>query len=584
MSAPLASRRVRRAIVATGVFALSMVSSQAQLEWPSPFRDMRNSSYQPTAIDASSVEVSWFRDFGPGADVSPPLLTEHGAIASIRGQKILTAFDPATGATIWELPFAATQSLGAPVYSEGRIYVFSDPNSGLVRFHCIRASDGLSLYSTELPTFNPIRSGLTIHAGAAYFTIGQNVGALSLANGQMLWEMPAYPNSGEYLPAVFGERAFFYADRTSTSTGLLAFHRETGVALPGFQAPPPLTFLSTYPFERPAVLDGRGRAFLVESGDLLAFDANTGQLLWRRSGGYQFAPAVRGDVVYVGGFFDLDALNSFTGTPLWERTGSFGTGLVVTDSHLIVTDNNHLTFLALDTGTAERSVPPLWGSYTLAAGTLLCTQSGQGYVFGLRYRARPFVSSVSPVRRSAHVPPGPVTIRGSGFVSPTATRVFFGGFEAATVQVIDDGELSCMPPTLEAGFYDLRVENAQGSSVANRAFAATPALGISPQPTIGSTMRLALESEAGHSHLLLYGGPPAISVPLPGYAGTLCIAVPGVLSVVAFTPEARANLDFALPNDPALQNVPLLLQSLSGPLFGGPGITAWTNCEVLVIG
>ncbi|MBK9387874.1 MAG: PQQ-binding-like beta-propeller repeat protein [Planctomycetes bacterium] len=580
-----AIRHPFRSILVAGALALPLAPAQAQLEWPQRFRDARNSSYQPTVIDASSVEVLWFRDFGAGANLTPPLLTEHGALTTVRSQRILTALDPATGATRWALPFTATDQLTGPAYADGKVYVFAKPTSGLVRLHCIRASDGARLASPEIPSFNMPTYGLALYDGAGYFLMDHKVAAISLATGLMLWETVAYSNGRSHLPAVLGERVYAPSERTSTSVGLLAFHRTTGAALPGFQVPPPTLSPPTYPPERPPVLDGRGRAFYVDGGDLLAFDTSTGQLLWRRNGPYHFAPAVRDDVVYVGGFSDLDALSSVTGVPLWERTGSFGlSGLVVTDSHVLVTEGNYLKLFTLANGTVERSLAPLWGTCTLAAGAMLCTQESQGYLFGLRYRARPFVSSLSPVRLSAHEPTVPVTVRGSGFLSPSPTRVFFGGSEASLVQVLGDGELRCTPPTLESGFYDLRVENAQGEGALERAFAVTPSLGISAQPRIGSSMRVSLESEAGHSHLLLFGAPPAVSIPLPGYAGTLCVAVPGLLSIVAFSPAARADLDFAIPDDPALQNAPLLLQSLSGPLLGGAGITAWTNCVELVIG
>lgn len=69
-----------------------------------------------------------------------------------------------------------------------------------------------------------------------------------------------------------------------------------------------------------AAADGLVFASTVASGELLAVDALTGKLLWKRTGVEQYpsAPTVAGDAVYVGYLDSVQAFSARTGHQRWS--------------------------------------------------------------------------------------------------------------------------------------------------------------------------------------------------------------------------------------------------------------------------
>jgi outer membrane protein assembly factor BamB len=559
----------------------------AQASWSHRHADELNSNYLPLELDAAGLRFAWRRQFAAGSDVSKALIVPEGVLLSLTRGRAMLLLDPATGADRWQLTFPGASSVSPPSYADGRLYFFTSSGVNDAQFRCHRASDGVELYQRAVFRNDQPRSGGTLADGRLLHESRLGFAAFEIATGAELWDGPIESSMGGYVPAVLGGRAYVPRDPNSPSAGINVVEASTGIVLPPLttsHGAPPIG--SLYP-DRTVAIDRSGRfAAIVDRGTLMVFDLASGELAWRLHGGYDQVSAIRDGVIYASGFRAFDARELATGRIVWSQptpASSFDYGCIVTDSHAFLTRDGRVGVFDLTTGAMQRELDA-YGICSIAPGLLMVIASNQGIVSAFAFDARPGVVSLEPSTHSAFAnPPARVRVRGSGFAENPSLRVFFGGSEATDISVLSDAELVCTPPSLSSGDYDVRIEDARGSDVLVDGYSRIPSLALLGARAIDSELTVRLRSAAGDFHVILYGAPPSVRVATPSYQGELCIAVPGMLALFAFDPRPEVTLRLAVPGDPALVGVPLLLQSLSGPLLAQPHDTAWTNCESLIL-
>ena len=321
-----------------------------------------DSRAQVTAHSTNGQRV-WSRNLTPAADSADDASGGGLAVAGNRlfvttGFGEVTALDAATGNILWvqDLSSAAT---GAPTYSDNVVYLVTRNSIGWA----IDAASGRILWQVLGATSD---SGVT--GGAAPAVAGGQV-IFPLSSGQLIGAL-AGPGNQVWAASVAGERRG------------RAFSRFSDISAD------------------PVVANGVVYAG-NHSGRAAAFDANTGQRVWRANEGALSPVAVAGGSVFmVSDEARLLRLDAATGEPIWARDLPFFTrnriarrdetyshyGPILAGGRLILASNdgqlrlfdpvsgNLIGTVALPDGAARNPV--------VAGGTLyIVTENGQLHAF-----------------------------------------------------------------------------------------------------------------------------------------------------------------------------------------------------------
>lgn len=348
----------------------------------------------------------------PGAD-----WTQHHGDAAHTGA---TGAQDAGRVLAWSYRTEGTFLTGSPVIQDGVVYAGTrDENGeGNSRIHAVDMVTGKKLWDFEVP--QSIHGSLAVADGLVFApTLGSELYAVDAKSGELKWqaapEEAPEPNNqrtyGYYAPTVEGHTVIWpYQTRYGIGTAgvIKALDSRTGeqiwaspmsgnqmsdgtaavedgVVYVGNQtADRVLAYdlatgkqLWTGPTALGSWQDGvptaaGGRVFIGADNGISARDAKTGQILWIyrsphtsmvSSGATPSAPAVKGDVVYMG--FPsgaVTALDARTGAVIWDRVlpgdiyhGGIASSPVVAGDNVFVGSNNgNFYALAADTGQ------PLW--------------------------------------------------------------------------------------------------------------------------------------------------------------------------------------------------------------------------------
>ena len=212
----------------------------------------------------------------------------------------------------------------------------------------------------------------------------------------------------------------------------------------------------------------------------------------------------------------------------------------------------------------------------------LPNENGAGAAIVYAFRSPPTLASVAPVRGDHHGGTA-VTLLGSGFALANSLQVTFGGAAATGVVVVDDATITCVTPATASGPLDVGVSHDAGSTAAAGAFAATPATLLEGDDFLGGSFTQRTFCAQNDWLLGVLGQAPEVSIPIHPFEGVLAVS-PFVVEFIVHQGTDEFDLDFTIPNDPALVSVEVLFQSLAGPQLVGAGKSgAWTNCAHLVI-
>jgi outer membrane protein assembly factor BamB len=244
-----------------------------------------------------------------------PTIVDGMVLIAQSGQ--LLALNASNGETYWNVQHIA--SSGTPIVDEGRVYaVTTRAGIGKVGLMAAELATGRELWrNDDLPGM--VSGQPAAGNGLVYANVGEvTVVALDGKTGEMLWQQPT---SGRVdSPVVAGDTVYVAGYK-----GMLALDANTGVLRwrklgePDNAAPEPGDDLTT---RLPAVADG-AIYFVRGTDSLRALDAETGELTWvlaREGSNFSgtIQPIVTADAVIVDIDNLLRAFDLETGEPLWE--------------------------------------------------------------------------------------------------------------------------------------------------------------------------------------------------------------------------------------------------------------------------
>lgn len=229
----------------------------------------------------------------------------------------------ATGAQAWQFITAYYDRVSqTPTVADGVVY----DTDWFGSLFALDAKTGTELWAAQLPTGTGLGSGSspTVANGVVYIDSPGRLNAIDATNGGLLWSHQPGTSTGlGSAPAVLigGSVAGGEVIAGETDGNLYAYVASTGALLwskPGGGA------------SKPAIVGGN--VYMGSSnGTIYARNVSTGALVWKyATGGAVYPPAVAGSTVFAssaGG--NLYALNAATGAVLWAKAMNPGTAPAV---------------------------------------------------------------------------------------------------------------------------------------------------------------------------------------------------------------------------------------------------------------
>jgi eukaryotic-like serine/threonine-protein kinase len=284
------------------------------------------------AVDAATGAVRWTAPTGALINLSSPAVEGGRVFIGSTDQK-LYAFDAATGAQLWTATTGrAIQA--PPSEADGVVYAASD------QLYAFDAATGALIWSAD--TGGPVLFSSPTPVGGRVFvgafdtaTLFGMLEAFDATTGARLWTATGF-GAIQGAPVVVGNSVYIGA----SAFGVKAFDASTGAEL--WTTNTTGSIINT-----PAVANGR--LYVADQvGNMYGLDASTGAIVWKtsiltRAERFEFSsPALANGVVYIGGSDaigtsgQLWAFDAATGSVLWSVfvSGVVSASVAVADGRL----------------------------------------------------------------------------------------------------------------------------------------------------------------------------------------------------------------------------------------------------------
>jgi outer membrane protein assembly factor BamB len=276
-----------------------------------------HTGFVPADFNPASFTRRWSLAGGAayltGAQV--PALDNGRAFVTHRNDEGLwevVAIDEASGEIAWRHAVDRTTHLNPPAAAHGSVYFTTTSTLGTSEFLSISQINGGYMFRAALPVpdlvsyFAPTVSGDAVYASAGK---GRMLKFRSQTS-QLDFSSAALPSFASWTPALDGGQAYVFLDKRlyalNTADGSVAydiFDQEANVFSSTAEAP---------------VLGG-GKAFVVKSDRVVAFDLQTRARAWTRPVGTGPQPALGNGALYViDDSSRLEAIDPATGALLWQ--------------------------------------------------------------------------------------------------------------------------------------------------------------------------------------------------------------------------------------------------------------------------
>ena len=253
------------------------------------------------AANVADVTQRWISPTNGGVESSPVVAGELAYAATKKGD--ITAFNRFTGEQVWTFHHVR-RGIATPAVAHGVLFTGDEEF-----LYALDARTGEYLWSVD--PGGKVDTAPAVDGGVVYVTVWDSpqagLYAFDAATGTKLWSFNPEPY-GSFSPPAVGDGLVFFG----SVTRIYAVDSDTGVGRWEYDP-------SYWAFEfSPSVEDGR--LYVSSSdGNLYAFDAATGELLWKTFCFADSSPALSNGVVYVNGTY-ASALDADTGQLLWEKT------------------------------------------------------------------------------------------------------------------------------------------------------------------------------------------------------------------------------------------------------------------------
>ena len=318
------------------------------------------------ALDVSRGELVW-EDAWEADDV---WLTAVDDMIYASGDSQLRAIDAATGEIRWTYPTGPIY-YSVPAVADGIVYV-GDWGG---RFHAVSRQTGELLWQYEAD--RGFRSAPVVADGAVYiFSTGGTLHALEATTGELIWQFDV-ADTYYKSPAASADMAY-----VSSDSAMLAFDADTGELL----------WLSEETGASDSKMTIAMGALYVFGVGVVALDALTGELLWRYQGEDYFsrarggpgagsgaAPAVKDGTAYLAWEDGLHAVDAATGELLWRYSGIPPTTAPAVAKGIVfygaIDDHVYALTIAADVPDPDPTPTP-----TPVSGVVRLTPDGEGLI------------------------------------------------------------------------------------------------------------------------------------------------------------------------------------------------------------
>jgi len=262
----------------------------------------RSKGFQPYgtyqyALDAATGQTPWRRTI-PGILHWSGAAYDSGKIFVLNDDRLLSAFDAATGSTLWRVSPESADATYPPTAAGGIVYV-----NGV---YAIAEETGRTVwegYDGGSGFSSPALSDSAVFSGQ----LGPDVVAWDRFTGAVLWRYEESAGGGSFSPVYYGGRLYFLD--SSTDPNGYVFDAVTGDLLQRVE----------YWGWTPAFAGNVG--VFYGKDQLVARDLSSGSALWRFQGDRNLSsnPVVANGYVYVGSTLgNLYAVDLATGRQVWR--------------------------------------------------------------------------------------------------------------------------------------------------------------------------------------------------------------------------------------------------------------------------
>ena len=299
-------------------------STPQATDWGMSNGNSKHNNYQPLMIKKETLKLRWAVNLQNSLSAA---VTGNGKIF-LRDSNNIVSLDAGTGAFLWNYPSTGS----TPIFANNTVYshFVTNDQSGLVAINP----------ETGVPTFSSVHdyyqwapySNPTIYDGRAYINSGYygELFALNTSNGSKQWIVPADSWGDYWEPAVSDLGLFFVAQNN-----LISLSRENGTVL--FEIPSKRSVNAQTP-----IIGNKGNV-ITKGNTLASYDIANRKVAWETPNlnytQYNSVAVGNGNVYAVSGN-TINVFDEANGNLLWTwaPNKSFTSNIVVTASHLFVSD------------------------------------------------------------------------------------------------------------------------------------------------------------------------------------------------------------------------------------------------------
>ncbi|MHB8742787.1 MAG: outer membrane protein assembly factor BamB family protein [Sulfuricaulis sp.] len=373
------SLRTQLIVFAAFMTAHSGAYASPSNEWAMYQRDAAHDGFAPDTLLLDQITFAWSKQVeaaGVAVQGIATSQTEVFTTSLIQGyNNQLTAQSMADGRTLWNVPFPNAETLSEPAYDDGLVWVFEKntyTNAGFL--DAFDATTGASIYHINFASYTVVTEAPTIANGHVYCVVpapstpGSGFGSISEATGQVDWLSQSATGDGR--TASVGNGVVY-----GFSTQLEELNPADGSMALSIANPGDGTDQQTG--RAPAIANGR--AFVTQNGSVVAFDVLAQGYLWSVDRYATGQVATDGNNVFFLSSGALSVHDAASGALEWGweapaqgpvNAGSLTDNMIITKSHVIVTDGVNTYFVNRTTHREETSFS-VSGVLAYAADTLL---------------------------------------------------------------------------------------------------------------------------------------------------------------------------------------------------------------------
>jgi len=290
------------------------VSASFGNEWPTFGNGPEHTGYYPGLLGFEPLVQRW--QYATGVSVNPLAVAEgkvfYGTLGNQGGYLYAVALDAVTGSEAWRVQFQPGNSLNAPSYFKGSLYL-QRGNSGDAQLWALNAASGSVKWSAPYDTQSGYHLAPAVSDLGVFVNGGMFGGLYGFNQETGVRKFSASMEQEErWTPSLWGGGLYSFIDgkfrNHDLATGAINWALDFGWA-------------NINPMSRTAAFEA-GYAYLVNDSvggsELICIDLANRAVLWRVSGAFTGTPAVASGIVYALADGSVKSYGSLSGVSLGD--------------------------------------------------------------------------------------------------------------------------------------------------------------------------------------------------------------------------------------------------------------------------